>query len=258
MTVTGWHRAAVSARHTTAGTFRLGRPWPDMDWTRREFVAGAAGTSAGLAGCLGDDGTGDDRTPGESGTPWSMPDHAALGDVAGQPRLGPEPGTAPGLVVAFEDPSCPACRQFHERTLPTLRSELVDTGRATFVFRGVPVVAPWGTFATRALEATFARDAAAHWALNAHYFAEQETFSSDNVVSRTSAFLASETDVDADAVVEAAGAGEHDDAVRSDLEAAEATGLRGTPTSYLFAEGSFRTDVVGPQDPSVFENALGV
>lgn len=230
-----------------------------MNWTRREWLAGVAGATTGLAGCVdGLTGNGNAGTAGGTTTPWSMPDHAALAAVRDQPHLGPPPGEAPGLVVGFEDPSCPACRQFHEETFPDLRSNLFDTGRATFVYRGIPIVAPWGGEATRALEATFAREESAHWALNDHYYAEQDSFSDDDVLQRTREFLASETDADADAVVSAVEAGEHDDAVGTDVEAAKATDLRGTPTFYLFRKGSFRTDVVGPQDPSVFEKALGV
>lgn len=226
-----------------------------MERTRRAYLAGAA-AAAGLAGCL--DGLRGDGPSGGSGTPWSMPDHAALAGIDDQPHLGPPPGEAPGLVVGFEDPSCPACRQFHEGTLPDLRSDLFEAGRATFVYRGISIVAQWSAFATHALEATFDRDGDAHWALTEHYYAEQDAFTEGNVAARTESFLESETDVDAGAVVDAVEAGEYDDATRTDYEAATGTDLRGTPTFYLFADGEFRTDVVGPQDPTVFEEALGV
>lgn len=229
-----------------------------MNRTRREVLAGTAAVTAGLAGCFGGDGRRNDGAGSGTGTPWSMPDHAALAGVVNQPHLGPPPGEAAGLVVGFEDPSCPACRKFHERTFPALRSDLFEAGKATFVYRGIPIIAKWGDFATQALEATFARDESAHWTLNDHYYAEQDAFSDDNAAARTREFLSSETNVDADAVVDAAEAGEYDDQVGADVKAAKATDLRGTPTFYLFTEGEFRTDVVGPQDPSVFENALGV
>lgn len=226
-----------------------------MDRTRRALLAGVAGVTAGLAGCLGD--LGGDEPGRGTATTRSMPDHAALADVEAQPRLGPPPGEAPGLIVGFEDPSCPACRKFHQQTLPDLRS-LFESGRATFVYRGISFVAPWAATANRALEVTFARNPAAHWSLNAHYYDQQDAFTEDNVASQTESFLANKTDVDAAMVMESVRAEEYTDALLSDYEAAEATDLRGTPTFYLFAEGSFRTDVVGPQDPTVFENALGV
>lgn len=226
-----------------------------MDRTRRALLASVGGVTAGLAGCLGD--LGGDEPGGGTTTTRSMPDHAALADITAQPRLGPSPGEAPGLIVGFEDPSCPACRKFHKQTLPDLRSHF-ESGRATFVYRGLSFVAPWAATANRALEATFARNPEAHWALNAHYYDQQDAFTEDNVVSRTETFLSNETDVEAATVMESVQAEEYTDALRSDFNAAEATDLRGTPTFYIFAEGSFRTDVVGPQDPAVFENLLGV
>jgi protein-disulfide isomerase len=231
-----------------------------MDSSRRSFLLGAAGTATGLSGCLGLGSGGGAGGSGSTATPapWSLPDHPALADVDTQPFVGPPPGEAHGLVVAFEDPSCPACGRFERDVYPTLAADLFDPGTATFVFRGIPVVKEWGTPATRALESAFARDEAAFRALKAHYYAEQSSFTTDNVYPRTREFLATNTGVDAGRVVREARQQEHDDDVRTDLDAARNVGLRGTPTFYLFADGEFRTDVVGPQKASVFEEALGV
>lgn len=201
---------------------------------------------------------GDDAGPT---TPTATPaafDHPAATAIGDQPWLGPAPGTAEATIVAFEDPSCPTCRRFERRTLPELKSRLVDTGRATFVFRGFPVVYPWGEPATRILEAVHDRAPGAFWALKDHYYATQREFATDNVAERSRSFLAANADVDADAVVGAALDGEYDEAVATDLEAGREAGARGTPTFFLFAGTDFRTDVVGPQSYRVFANALGL
>jgi protein-disulfide isomerase len=242
--------------------------------TRRTFLAASAATLAALAGCTGGPGGGDGNGDGDGdggnggdGTPTGTPTaeavetlatHPAARDIDAQPHLGPPVEDAAGVVVAFEDPSCTLCRRFEQNTLPDLRSNLVDTGDAAFVYRGYPVIYPWGKPATQALESTFAADAEAFWALKDHYFAEQGSFDADNVLSETEAFLASETSVDAAAVVDDARNERHDDAVQADIEAAQAAGAGSqTPIFYLFRDGEFRTRVSGPQGYDVFAAAMG-
>lgn len=219
---------------------------------RRAVLAG--GTAAALAGIgvfaggiLGGNGGG-----GGGGT--AHPAMAAIGD---QPVLGPSPGEAEGTIVAFEDPSCPSCRRFETGAFPTIKRELVDTGDVSFVFRGVPVVYPWGRQATHALEATLDRSEAAFWTLKELYYANQGRIARDNVLGVTRELLGG-TGVDADAVVSDVRAGTYTTAVNADVNAFRDAGGRGTPTFFLFRDGSFVTDVVGPQSASVFRNSLGV
>lgn len=197
--------------------------------------------------------------------PWSLPSHPALAGLDDQPALGPPPGDAPGLVVGFEDPSCVTCRRFERKTLPRMQSELVGTGKVTFVYRVLPITYAWGRPATQALESTYAaaleagqgRDSSAFWGLKDHYYTEQEAFGVDNVYERTEAYLAGETDLDAAAVVEAAREKRHDDRVQADMDAAETADAVATPTFFLFREGEFRTSVLGAQSYSVFATAMG-
>ena len=223
--------------------------------TRRSVLAGAVGLST-LAGCLGGAAGDGGSTAGSEATPG---EHAALDGLDRQPRKGPEPAAAGALIVAFEDPSCTRCRAFERETVPRIEAELVESGRAAFVFRGYPVIYPWGGPATHALEATFARDAGAHWALKDHYYATQPEFSTDNVLARTREFLAAETAVDADAVVTAVEGGETDPAVQLDLDAGMAAGAgRTTPHVFLFRDGEYVTKAAGSVSFSVVKNALGL
>ena len=246
----------------------------DRSLSRRAVLAGTGGLAvSGLAGWLGGlsgagrgdgaggstttDGTGSGTTT--AGDARSLEDHPAAAGLESQPVRGPDPSEAEAVIIAFEDPSCPRCRAFEEQTVPQIESELVATGRGSFVFRVYPVIYPWGKPATQALESTFARDADAFWALKGHYFAEQSSFDESNVLDRTEAFLAEETDLDAAAVVADAEAKAHDAAVQSDLSAGmEAGAGRTTPTVFLFADGEYRTKAAGSVSYSVVKNALGL
>ncbi|MFB6184179.1 MAG: DsbA family protein [Haloarculaceae archaeon] len=250
--------------------------------TRRDVLAGVTTLgSAVLAGCSGDTGGGDDAggddasgdaetgtrtTPSEDGTDRTtttdanadsdLETHPGTAGLDGQPTLGLDPTEATGVVVAFEDPSCPTCARWERQTFPTLQSKLVDGGDVAFVFRGYPVIKPWGEPATKALEATYDRDAGVFWRLRAHYFANQGAFDAETVLSKTEAFLA-DTAVDGAAVVAAVRNGDADAAVNVDLSAGRAANVRGTPGFLLFRDGSFRTKVIGAQGYDVFATALG-
>lgn len=211
---------------------------------RRFLTLSGAGAVGVLAGCRGEDVSGD-----------TVADHPAAADLAAQPRHGELGGH---VVLAFEDPSCPTCRRFHENTLPDIRQNIVDTGKGAYVVRTYPVVYPWGEPATQALESTFARDSEAFWALFEHYFAEQSSFDADNVLERTATFLTAETDLDGEAVASDARNRVHDDAVQADIEAAENAGLgETTPIILLFEDGEFVTKVNGSVSYDLIAEALG-
>lgn len=251
---------------------------------RRRFLTVAGlGAAIGTAGCIGSFGGGSGEEPtddpdGEDGMDDaggedsmndsgedSMDDdpgsadpgleHPGAADLAAQPRLGEFGGHA---VVAFEDPSCPRCAAFEQRTVPEIREKLVEPGKATFVFRNYPVVYPWGEPASQALEATFARDEAAFWSLAEHYFARQSTFSTDNVLRKTATFLENETDLDGSAVADDAESEAYDDAVETDLQAGRDAEIgRTTPAVLLFRDGEYVTRASGSVSYDVIASALG-
>jgi hypothetical protein len=229
-------------------------------------AATTAGEGSGEGSSTGGDSTGEGST-GESGTttgtqtPTATPelgavaDHPAATGIRDQPRKGSFGGH---VILTFEDPSCVRCAAFEKNTAPKIESKLVDTGKAAFVFRNYPVVYPWGEPATQALEATYARDEDAVWELADHYFTTRGQFSMDNVYSRTQSFLDSETDLDAEAVVDDARNEAYDDAVQADIDAAEAAELGATtPIVVLFRDGEFATTATGSVSYTLIANALG-
>jgi protein-disulfide isomerase len=215
---------------------------------RRRFIAslGAVG-AAGLTGCLGDE-----NTEGDTVALGSHPVSEGLGD---QPSIG-ESG-APTRIVAFEDPSCHSCQSFEKNVFPTVREEMVETGDTEFTYRlfTQPVQA-WGTDASKALEATYAKNEATFWELKRFYY-EEFDFSTEDVLARTEEFL-TDTGVDAEAVVEGVRGGGFDEAVESDRQVGERAGVEGTPTFFLVEGDEVVARVVGPQSASIFRNALGL
>jgi len=211
---------------------------------RRFLTLSGVGVVGAVAGCSSDGDTNE-----------SIDDHPAAADLEAQPRRGELGGH---VVLAFEDPSCPTCRRFHENTLPDIREHIVDAGKGAYVVRTYPVIYPWGEPATQALESTFARDSGAYWALFDHYFAEQSSFDSDNVLDRTATFLSDETELDGEAVASDARERVHDDAVQADIQAAENAGLgETTPIILLFEDGEFVTKVNGSVSYDLIAEALG-
>lgn len=218
--------------------------------SRREAIVAGAASVAGLpslSGCLG----------GDSDDGETLDSHPAAADLSAQPRLGPNPGDGSATLIAFEDPSCSRCRAFERDTVPKIESKLTDPGRGTFVFRGYPVIYPWGEPATAALEATFDRSDPAFWALKGHYYGTQSAFDADNVLDRTESFLEAETDVDGAAVVDDVERDRFDDAVQADLDAGEAGDVgRTTPIVLFFRDGQYLTKASGSVSYTLIESTL--
>jgi protein-disulfide isomerase len=146
--------------------------------------------------------------------------HQAAQNLDTQPVVGPEPGEGEGTIIAFEDPSCHSCRRFELQTFPKLKSNLLDTGKVSFVYRGIPVVQPWGGPALLALESLAEQSSDAFWKLKDHYYQNQPQFSTANVRALTQEYLAAETSADAGAVATAMDEGSTENAVRTDQRAA--------------------------------------
>jgi len=215
---------------------------------RRYLALAGAGVVGALAGCGASGGSG---SGGQS-----IDDHPAAAGLEDQPRRGELGGH---VVLAFEDPSCPTCRNFHQQTLPDIESNIVEPGLGAYVVRTYPIIYPWGEPATQALESTYARGESAFWSLFGHYFEAQEEFDSENVLDRTTSFLNESTDLDGDAVRTDAENRAHDDAVQADITAAENADLpQQTPILVLFRDGEFVTTANGSVSYDLIAGALEV
>ncbi|MCR9221549.1 MAG: DsbA family protein [Alphaproteobacteria bacterium] len=97
--------------------------------TRRRFhrlaLAGAAAAAAGA-----------------SAASWlgAAPAFAQDADVAAmmQDRVLGDPD-APVTIYEYSSLTCPHCRSFHQDTLPQLKAEYIDTGKAKLIYRDFPL-----------------------------------------------------------------------------------------------------------------------
>lgn len=214
-----------------------------MEISRRAVLGAAAGAVASaLGGCL----------DGEESVAFE--EHAASTAIKTQPLLGSLDRS--GVIVAFEDPSCRACRRFEAQTFPRLREELVEPGDVAFAYRTLDITFRWAEPAAQVMASTYAVDEDAFWGLKDYIYANHDWFEAGNVHDRVEPYLR-EAPVDAESVLADARSAAHDDWLERNREAADELGVQATPRFYLFRDGAFRTEVTGPQDYEVFAGALG-
>lgn len=229
--------------------------------TRRRVLAGVGSLSSiAVAGCLGgsDDGSGETEN-GETGGSTGIMDHPISQDVGAWPTRGPDPFEASAALVVLDDPSCNRCAAFHQGAISELTANYVEAGELSITIRPYPVVYPWGEPAAQALEATMDRDEAVYWDLLDHYFAEQSSFNTDNVLDETETWLSENSELDAAAVVEDVRADAFADRIDATLSAAEEAGAgRTTPATFAFVDGEFETLLNGSQSTETVETVLGL
>lgn len=97
-----------------------------LRFTRR----GAIGALAALA--LTACGSGSDGSNASNGSSGSNTENLVLQDIIfGDPD-------APVTLIEYASWTCPACLDFHNRIMPTVKADYIDTGKVRLVFREFP------------------------------------------------------------------------------------------------------------------------
>lgn len=86
---------------------------------------------------------------GSGGTSQQAADALLLEDGSPNPEQLMKPGplgdrsfgdpNAPVTIIEYASLTCPYCRNFHAKTFPQLKKELIDTGKVRFILREFPI-----------------------------------------------------------------------------------------------------------------------
>ncbi len=181
-------------------------------------------------------------------------------DVGNAPFLGDE--NAPVTIIEFSDYQCPFCRKFWTETLPSIKSEYIDTGKVKFVYKDFPLdsIHPGATPAAEA-----ARCVREQGGVDAYFEMHDKIFSEQNIldgggpitgpVQGTAQFgtielkkWAQDIGYDIESCLDS---GKFKNEVQKDLSDAQSAGGRGTP--YFVINGK---PLSGAQPFSAFKQVI--
>ncbi|MDP3763618.1 MAG: DsbA family protein [bacterium] len=156
---------------------------------------------------------------------------------------------APVTLIEFSDFQCPFCRKFYRETLPQIKKEYIDTGKARLVYRDFPLSFHPG--ATPAAEGTeCAREQGKFWEMHDVIFDEQEKqgsgtiqFTADDVKK-----WAAKIGLNTSKFNQCLDSGKYKKEVEKDITDGSAAGVTGTPA--VFINGRL---VVGAQPFAAFK-----
>ena len=223
----------------------------------------AALIAVSIVGGGDDDGEASGGTTTTASTTGTQPlpelDTTALEAIAGVPQAGLELGdpNARAVIVEYADLQCPFCKQFSQSTLPDLVDKWVRPGKATIEFRGLAVLGPDSTTALRFVLAAAERDKA--WSAVELLYGNQGEENSGWVTDALLRAVATELDLDPDAMVAAAHGTRYDAVIEEMRMAAEKDGVDGTPFFLVGRRGGTTVPVAkGAVAASAFDQALGI
>jgi protein-disulfide isomerase len=161
-----------------------------------------------------------------------------LVELAQGVTLGDE--NAPVTIVEFGDYQCPGCGSFAASVKPQIELQLVDQGRAKFVFYDFPLVQihPHAFLAARAARCAGEQDR--YWDYHDLLFRMQPRWSGQaNAIGSFMDYAAS-VELDEDAFEACLQSARYADVVTANMELGAQLGVSGTPTVMVNAGGQVR------------------
>lgn len=159
---------------------------------------------------------------------------------------------APVTIVEFTDYQCPFCSRHSQQTLPTILSNLVETGRARYVLKDLPLDSLHPQARQAAAAARCAGEQDAYLAMHDALFDNQTEWSGQADVAERFSRYAEELELDLDAFAACLSSGRYDAAIEENVQEAFAQGISGTPTFFIDGYNLFR----GAQSYDVFEQIV--
>lgn len=191
--------------------------------------------------------SGSEQKPTVAGTAPTAPQEIKAVSADDDAFLGK--ADAPVTLIEFSDFQCPFCRKFWKDTLPQIKKEYIDTGKARLVYRDFPLDFHPG--AKPAAEGTeCAREQGKFWELHDAIFEEQEK-QGDGTIQFTALDVkkwAAKIGLDTAKFNQCLDSGKYKQEVEKDIADGTAAGVSGTPA--VFINGRI---VVGAQPFSAFK-----
>jgi len=153
-------------------------------------------------------------------------------------------------IVEWADGRCPFCNQFYKNTLPQIKQDYIDTGKAKLYFRHYAFLGPASVTAANAMEC--ANEQGKFWIMH-NYFYDHQPDESDTSMYTTDKLTSIATDlgVNADQFKSCLDGKKYQNNVDADLADGQKAGVNGTPT--FFVNG---TSLVGAQPYSAFKTII--
>lgn len=169
-------------------------------------------------------------------------------DVGHLPALGNK--DAKIKIVAFEDFRCPFCDQFNKETLPLIKKDYIDTGKASFSYRHYQFLGPASIVAGNASEC--ANEQGKFWQLHDYLYANQPSESDTSMYTTDKLTqIAGTLGMNTNQFQSCLSTNKYDKNVSDDLAAGQKVGVSGTPT--LFING---ISIVGAQPYTAFQTII--
>jgi protein-disulfide isomerase len=162
----------------------------------------------------------------------TMPDPvtrpAGDGLVLGDPK-------APVKIEVFEDFQCPACKNFTEQVEPRILKELVETGKAYYVFRNYAFIDtnPSGESRQAASASLCANDQGKFWEYHDVLFANWNGENQGSFNDRRLADFAKALNLDMKAFQACFDDGRYQAELQTSFEEGNAMGVKGTPSVFV-------------------------
>ena len=137
--------------------------------------------------------------------------------------------TAPLWIVVVSDFQCPFCKQWHDKTYPTVHNEYVKTGKARIAYVNFPLNSHAQAWPS-AEAAMCAGAQGKFWQMHDAIFDNQERWAGNTANAAVFESLASRTGVDMARWKSCIATGVMKPIIRADEQRASSAGVRSTPT----------------------------
>jgi len=155
-------------------------------------------------------------------------------------------------IVEFSDYQCPFCRSFWSDTLPQIKKDYIDTGKARLVYRDFPLGFHPGAIPA-AQAANCANEQGKYWEMHDKIFSEQAKKGTATIQFSNSELKlwAKQLGLKTPEFNSCFDSNKYSEEIAKDTTDGTAAGVTGTPTFYING-----VEIVGAQPYSVFKAAI--